>query len=102
MPIVSGVNYFFRRIDSSYLLPDEAVASSNLLPIGLADGGGTWGGESAWQHARNWSKRLGSDTARHQSRVSQRSWMSLRHSPDTTVTTLSAFSLGCQANTVSA
>ena len=33
--------------------PDEPVASPNLLPVGLADGGGTWRGDSAWQHARN-------------------------------------------------
>jgi hypothetical protein len=32
---------------------DEPVASPNLLPVGLADGGGTWRGDSAWQHARN-------------------------------------------------
>src|SRR3990172_4775896 len=33
--------------------PDEPVASPNLLPVGLADGGRTWRGDSAWQHGKN-------------------------------------------------
>ena len=50
---VPGVNYPERRIDSLDLLPELSCCLTNLLPVGLADGGGTWRGESAWEHARN-------------------------------------------------